>query len=404
MKALLRILPVLGIVLLLISILFFFVLSEPSQNARLVSISQKQIKNDIEVTASIRSEHQYTLYSPVEGIISNIQYNLGDEVYKNQTLANIEKKQTELTDTQTETRLRNLVAQYSLSIQQNNDELAKINNAVNAGVLPRYKLDEVRSSLERSRAKQVAAINELNSYQSDKRNKRNNVKKQTKINALSGGIITKKFAYEGQWIRRGDAILDIVSTDDLTISTMLSPKQVQKITLGQEVLVSKQNLEKSWIEQIIRISPIISQDPNTKNLQEVTISLVNANEINKTINEKVKIKIKNLESNINSISLPIDAVIRDGKKFYVLYVDTNYKVTLSDIYNKNGFISALQQYKCQFSSCGTSVYRLLKKYIQVGSSDIDSVQISSDLGQDIKIVVPNLEVNKDSLVILEHSQ
>jgi len=92
MKALLRILPVLGIVLLLISILFFFVLSEPSQNARLVSISQKQIKNDIEVTASIRSEHQYTLYSPVEGIISNIQYNLGDEVYKNQTLANIEKK------------------------------------------------------------------------------------------------------------------------------------------------------------------------------------------------------------------------------------------------------------------------------------------------------------------------
>ena len=185
---------------------------------------------------------------------------------------------------------------------------------------------------------------------------------------------------------------------------MLSPKQVQKITLGQEVLVSKQNLEKSWIEQIIRISPIISQDPNTKNLQEVTISLVNANEINKTINEKVKVKIKNLESNINSISLPIDAVIRDGKKFYVLYVDTNYKVTLSDIYNKNGFISALQQYKCQFSSCSTLVYRLLKKYIQVGSSDIDSVQISSDLGQDIKIVVPNLEVNKDSLVILEHNQ
>lgn len=404
MKALLKILPILGIVLLLIGILFFFLLSKPSQSARLVSLSQKQIKNDIEVTASIRSEHQYTLYAPAEGIILNSQYSLGDKIYKNQTLARIEKKHDELTDSQTETRLRNLVAQHSLSIQQSNDELARINNAVNAGVLPRYKLEEVRSNLERASAKQTSARNELNSYKNDIRNKRNNIKKQTKITALSDGIITKKSAYEGQWVRRGDAILNIVSMDDLTISAMISPKQVRKIALGQEVIISKQNPEMSWIEQIIRISPIISQDPNTKNLQEITISLVNANDINKSINEKVKLKIKSLESNRNSISLPIDAVIRDGKKFYVLYIDKKNKVTLSELYNKNGFISTLQQFKCQFSRCDTSVYKLLKKYILIGNSDIDSVQISSKLEQNITIVIPSIGVNESSLVILEHNQ
>ena len=405
MKALLKIiLSVLAILLLIMVVLFLFFLPEPSPDVRVVSISEKAIKDDIDITASIISEHQYTLYSPIDGVISNFQAHLGDEVYKNQTLAKVIKEEDKTpTDSQTETRLRNQVKQYSLSIQQSNEELNRIQNAVNAGVLPRYKLEEVRSKLERSSIQHIAAQNELNSYQRDNRRKRAYIKKRTVIKALSDGIIDKTVAINGQWVRRGDEILGIVSTEDLIIKAMMSPQQVNKLVLGQNVLISKQKSKITWNEKIIRISPIISQDPTTKNLQEVTISLVNADDINKSINEKLNIKIKSSEPTNFSLSLPIDTVIREGKKFYILTIDQQQKTaSFGDTYSRKGFISALQQFKCQLTHCKTSLYSLSKKYIQLGKSDLNRVQVNQDLPRDIKIIVPSVGIDENSVVILEN--
>lgn len=371
---------------------------------RIVSIGTETIKDDIDVIASIESEHRYNLYSPVEGIVSNMQYSLGDDVYKGQELATVEKKHEQLIDSQTETRLSNSVTQYTLAIQQSNDELRRINNAVKAGVLPRYKLDEVRSSLERASSNRAAAENELSSYQRDKRNKKAIIKKQTIIKALSDGVITKKSAYEGQWLRSGDEVLSIVSTDDLTIRAMMSPKQVSQLALGQDVTVSKQNSTVSWLEQIVRISPIISQNPNTKNLQEVTISLVNADNFSKSINEKLNIKINSPTSNENKASLPIDAVIRDGKEFYVLYIDKRKKASLGEIYSQKGLLSALKILKCQFNDCNVGVYGLSKKDVRLGNSDLNRVQINQDMAQDIKIIVPTSGMDENSLVTLGNDE
>lgn len=404
MKLLLRILSILGIFLLFSGIVFFIFIPNLSPNVHLVSVSQKMIKDDIEINASIKSEYQYTLYSPAEGIVKNLQYHLGEQVSKDQVLAKVEKELDKLTDSQTETRLDNLVSQYSLEIQQSNEELSRINNAVSAGVLPRYKGEEVRSTLDRAKAKLIAAEKELNSYRSDKRKKQELKDKQTLIKALSKGVIIKKSAHEGQWVRRGDAIVSIVSTNDLTIKAMMSPQQVRKLALGQGVTVLKNDSKISWKERVLRVSPIISQDPNTKNLQEVTISLINADDIGKSINEKVKIKIQSTESNNNTISLPIEAVIRNGKEFHVLHVDKNKKASLSEVYAQNGFIALLQQFKCQFTACNFKMYGVSKKTIKVGNSDLNRVQIIQELEPNIQIILPKSGINENSLVILENKR
>lgn len=401
MKHLLRIFLTLIIVLLLGSILSFFFISEPSLNVRLVSVSQETINNDIEVTASIKSEYQYTLYSPIEGIVRNLDVSLGEMTSKDQLLAHIEKrKKDKVIDTQAETRLRNLVSQYTLAIRQSREELDRINQAVNSGVLSRYKLEEVRSSLQRANAQQMAAKEELTSYQHDKRSRQALRQKQVKVKSLSNGIITRKFAYDGQWVRQGDPLVSIISTDELAIKAMLSPQQVNQLSLGQSVIVSKQDSTISWTETLIRISPVISQDRDTKNLQEITVSLLNADEIKKAINEKVRLKINNTTVE-NNLSLPIEALIPDGKNFYILSVDKNKKADFSEVYTKKGFFSALQLFKCQISNCKVGIYGLSKHSVLIGNSNLNRVEIKQALSKQLKIIIPNSGIDENSLVTLE---
>ena len=401
MRIFIKILSTLGLVLLISSILFFFFLDELSQDVRLVSASDQEINDDIKVTASIKAEHQYTLYSPAEGTISSL--NAGDTVSKNQVLAKVDKnKEAELINTQSETRLRNLVSQYSLKIQQTHEELRRLTNAINAGVMPRHKLIDARSELQRANTNKAAAQDELQSYLHDKR--KNNLSfKKYKVKALSNGIITKKLAFEGQQVRKGDPLFEIISTDNLSIKAMLSPQQVSKLKLGQSVTVSKQDIKSDWNETITKISPVISQDSDTKNLQEVTISLNNIGDIKTAINEKVTIIISSNKSNL-AMSLPIEAIINDGKKFYILYVDKNKKASFGDIYQQKGFVYALRYFKCQLTQCNADVYGLLKKEVIVGSSNLDRVQIQQDLAQNIKIIIPSALINKNSLITVENNE
>lgn len=404
MKTTLRILSAIGIFLIIGSIIFLFFIPEPSLDTRFASVTQQTIKDDIDVIASIKSEHRYTLYAQADGVVTGLLQHIGEEVSKFQVLARIKKEQDKQIDSQTETRLQSLVSQHDLAIQQSNKELGRINNAVKAGVLPRFKLNEARSKLQRASAKKIAARDELRSHRNDKHSKRALKNKKAIIRALSRGIITKKSAHDGQWLRKGDPILDIISTDDLIIKAMMSPQQVDKLILGQKVSVSKRDSKLSWTERIVRISPVISLNPNTKNLQEVTISFIKSDDIKSSINEKIKLKITppTLKSHANS--LPIEAVIREGKKFHILYIDKSKKASISDIYIEQGFFSALQQLKCQFNGCNISTYGLSKKQVKVGNSDINLVQIEQELAGDIKIVIPSSGIDDNSLVALEENK
>jgi len=400
MKLFFKLLSILGLVLLLGTILFLLFLPELSTDVQLVSASKNLVNNEISVIASVKSEREYTLYSPSKGVIMGMSVQLNEVVKKGQELAQVIKEDDEITDLQTETRLLNKIAQYGLEVQQNNRELVKLNNAVNVGVLPRYKLDAVNASIKRATTSLSAAKNELRSYRLDKRKRNKIVHKQVFIKALSNGIVTRIDAYDGQWISRGNPILHIVSTDNLYIKAMLTPEQVGSLVLGQDVIVSKQNSMLKWEEKIINISPIISQEISSKNLQEVTVSLMNAEGVEQTVNEKVKLKfyIQNLNSDMES--LPIEAVVNEGKNFYIWYVDKSKKVTFDKVYAANGFIQAVQFLKCQFVNCNAHFYGVSKKSVELGRSDINRVQLKQNLKADIKIILADSNIDEESFVIL----
>jgi len=160
--------------------------------------------------------------SEIDGVIENIYFDEGEEIFQNKKLVDISTKELSL-------KLKIALADSKLAESNLNrdEELAKKN------LIPNAQLDQTRTFAERaSFNKELSKIN-LN---------------KSLIKSPLKGTIKTRFVKVGEFVRKGDRLVEILDVDRILVKVNIPEQEILQIKIGQKVDIVLYILENKMIE------------------------------------------------------------------------------------------------------------------------------------------------------------
>lgn len=178
--------------------------------ARLETIEQWR-----EVTGRLKALQRSLLASQEEGLVIELGLNEGDEVEQGQVLARLHDVRAKLAVARAEADAadkRASVAENRVAVENAKRDLDRYQQASGQSTVTPMEMDRVRSVFDGASARLDSALAELAAAESDLALARQRLDDMT-IKAPFAGRIVSKRTQVGQWIGRGDAVVEIVSLD-----------------------------------------------------------------------------------------------------------------------------------------------------------------------------------------------
>ncbi len=178
--------------------------------ARLESIEQWR-----EVTGSLKALQRSLLASQEDGLVMELGLEEGDQVEKGQVLAHLHDVRAKIAVTRAQADVADKkasVAENRVAVENANRDLDRYQQASGQSTVTPMEMDRVRSIYDGAAARLDSASAELAAAESDLALARQRLEDMT-IKAPFAGRIVSKQTQVGQWIGRGDAVVEIVSLD-----------------------------------------------------------------------------------------------------------------------------------------------------------------------------------------------
>ncbi len=187
---------------------------------RVQNLTAQMMDDEIEVTGRTQASRQVIIRAETEGQIASLQVDKGDKVKKGQVLARLEVRDRSARVEEAQQILKQREIQFNAS-----KELAE------KGFNSRVRLAEKEAELQSARAQVKQAQEELSDIV---------------IRAPFGGIINDQMIEIGDYISKGDELLEIVDLNPIEISGFLTEKQIDSLSEGDiasAVLLNTQVVE-----------------------------------------------------------------------------------------------------------------------------------------------------------------
>jgi multidrug efflux pump subunit AcrA (membrane-fusion protein) len=196
------------------------------------------------------------------------------------------------------------------------DEFLKAESALKKAKL---SYEKAQSSLNNEKNKNTTTASNNVEIQKAALEKQKNTLKDGKITSPIDGIVTLANAKENG--PAAGLLFVVEDTDNLILSTAIGEYDIDKVKLGQEVIIKADSLEDSnFIGTVSKISPVANKDENgnvasTSNVQFDTEITLKDKDPNIKIGMNVRLTIK-LNEKHNVYSVPYDAIVtEDGKQW-----------------------------------------------------------------------------------------
>lgn len=253
-------------------------------NITVDTIGKSNMGDEVVLTATINFNQQLnnTISSRVMGRIERLHFkNVGDYITKGQRLFDIYSEE-----------LNNAKQEYILAIQQRNELGNSIIDFQQLIQSARNKLQLWGMSNEQ--------VNELS--------KANNAPTTTSFYSNASGYITSLDVKEGEYVMEGGAVVHLADMSSLWVEAQVYTSELSKIDANATARVQIPDMPGTEFKGKIEfVNPEINTDTRINLLR---INIPNANHHLKP-GMPAYVYIKGTQR--NAISLPIDAVIRDGK-------------------------------------------------------------------------------------------
>lgn len=191
-------------------------------NVRVHEVDLESLNIQSTYVGNLLPNQRLIMKSEIDGVIENIYFDEGEEIFQNKKLVDISTKELSL-------KLKIALADSKLAESNLNrdEELAKKN------LIPNAQLDQTRTFAERaSFNKELSKIN-LN---------------KSLIKSPLKGTIKTRFVKVGEFVRKGDRLVEILDVDRILVKVNIPEQEILKIKIGQKVDIVLYILENKMIE------------------------------------------------------------------------------------------------------------------------------------------------------------
>jgi multidrug efflux pump subunit AcrA (membrane-fusion protein) len=255
--------------------------------ARVVPVSRKQIRRNVESVGSLFAYEEVTVSSEVEGKVEQVLADVGDRIAKGQPIVKVSPTELQLTLEQQRASLRQ--ARARLGLAEDGDDLKDVRAAaevkkaaadladaeqkyrrakalLDQGLLPRQNFDEAESRYNAARAAydlSVQAVENLRGQLAGSRASAALAQKKVGdsiIRAPFAGQVKERTVTQGQYLKVQTPVMTIVNVDPLRMRLKVPEKMAAWVRAGQLVTVSVEAYAgRAFTGAISRVNPSVDQ-------------------------------------------------------------------------------------------------------------------------------------------------
>ena len=320
--------------------------------AAVVAIAKRGVlSNTLSLAGQFQPYQEIEVHAKVSGYVQHIYVDIGDRVRAGQTLAVLEipELDAQLKGTQAQVlhsqdevvRAENEVTRAESDHSALHAAYARLQQASAArpGLIAEQELDDSRSKdlaaeaqVDAAKAGLSAARQQTAVSDAD-RMRVSALANYAKVTAPLSGVITWRYADTGALIQAGTSsntqsmpVVKLAQSDVLRLRLPVPESAVPYIHVGSPVQVQVKAIGRTFTGKVVRFTRSVSLDTRT---METEIDVGNA-DLSLTPGMYADTTLE-LEHNANALNIPVQAVIQDANKRYVLVVDDQDRVRRREV-------------------------------------------------------------------------
>ncbi len=268
---------------------------------------------------TIKFQHTSYLSFQEDGVISYIPFSKGDFIKKGQIVAKIDDTLYRIRKNEELAILSEKEVQYA----QSKNYFNRMNTLHSAGGVSDNDWEDAKFDM-RAKSKQISLQKEKIQY----------INKQLSYTVLTSpydGYILEKTGEVGEFVTASKVILTIVNSSQTQVEIMVSSDVINDLKLNDEIIVFRNNI--SYKGKITHIS----QSSNNSGGYLIKIFL---DKFYPDLKEGMNVDVEFLNSNNNSVFVPINSISKENEKNYVYKIENinNNKGTVKKIEVQTGKI------------------------------------------------------------------
>ncbi|MGC2197704.1 MAG: efflux RND transporter periplasmic adaptor subunit [Terriglobales bacterium] len=317
-----------------------------------VAVAQKRPLSDaVTLSGEFRPFQEVDVHAKVAGYIRVIHVDVGDHVREGQIMAVLEvpELRAELQGADAVARRsKDAVrrAKSDLLRAQSVHEAAHLNytrlndaSATHPGIIAQQELDDAEAKDKESEAQISAAEAALSEAENQlgvavaSQQQYTALADYTNIIAPFDGVVTKRYADTGALVQAGTSsstqampVVRVAETDVFRLILPVPESAVPQVHLGNTVQVRVPALNRDFEGKVARFADAVDQDTRTMHTE------VDVRNPNRSLVQGMYAEIKlTLEKKDNALSIPIQAVNRNGSQATVLVVNSQDRIEERDV-------------------------------------------------------------------------
>ncbi|HMK34065.1 MAG TPA: efflux RND transporter periplasmic adaptor subunit [Desulfomonilaceae bacterium] len=249
-----------------------------------------ELSSSMDLTGSVEATRVARLASPAEGPINHCKVREGDQVMEGGKILSIgRKKATEA-----------LLLSASQDVKTEQDDLARIEQLVESGAIPRDQLDVAKAKYHRAVAQKEKVKESSDDYE---------------VVAPWDGTISRVLVADGNYVVPRTVMVEMFDPKSLVVRTAVPEAQSQDLRVDMGVSVKLDAYPgKNFQGQISRIYPELDRRMRTRTAE---VELIDRVDLVPGMFARLTLKLK---SEAHVVVVPSEAVIITPKGFRVAYV------------------------------------------------------------------------------------
>jgi RND family efflux transporter MFP subunit len=215
----------------------------PASPVRYVEARQQSVASDVILPGTVESRMASTVASEVAGLVIELSAREGDTVRRGQPVAKLRRENLELRLAESRADLKETAARLQLAQRS----LDRSRELFDSGVVSQQQLDDAASEAEAWQGRMARIEAQIARLEDDL--------ERSRIPAPYNGVVVAEHVAVGEWVDVGDAVVEMVATDELEIVTALPERYFRAVSVGMPVVVTFEALPGLRVEG--RVSSIV---------------------------------------------------------------------------------------------------------------------------------------------------
>ena len=234
------------------------------KSVSVADVSQRDFDRSVGFTGTLRPENHAGLRALVEGTIEEIPVEIGDRVEKGQLLFQLRLVDYQLRVRQARSAIGVAEATeqtYRVSVEDAKREMLRMENLYKEGSATEQMQDRARTEYDRA----IALLEQAKATVIQARvglDTALQALKDCTVTAPYSGFVTGKFNEQGEYVRRGEVVVEIMDLATLEAEVALPERYFESVSSGAIVPIQVASMDMQVEGEVIAVNPKI--DPKTR--------------------------------------------------------------------------------------------------------------------------------------------